>query len=138
MSKTRFGLGISIVFLLAACSSPGNEAVGPTNTLTVTLNSLSTIVTPPAENPTASMPMIEIDGLQVPDPHVSNPELFDITKPDSPIVEFANAFGVTPQEVGELTPELKTAADGSQFVVLTTSDLPSTANFDESGTPLVM
>lgn len=90
------------------------------------------------ESPTPSVPMIEVGGLQIPDPHVSNPELFDVTKPDSPIVEFANAFGVTPEEVGELTPEVKTAADGSQFAVLTTSDLPSTADFDESGTPLMI
>jgi endo-1,4-beta-xylanase len=82
--------------------------------------------------------MIEVDGVKVPDPKVSNPELFDLTSTDSPIVQFANAFGVKPEEVGNLTPQLLTGVDGKQFVVLTTGDLAATANFDESGTPLLI
>ncbi|MCL5428645.1 MAG: endo-1,4-beta-xylanase [Chloroflexi bacterium] len=89
------------------------------------------------ETPTP-VPTIEVDGLHLPDPKITNPELFDLTNPDSPIVQFANAFGIAPEEVGELKPELKTAIDGSQFAVVTTSDLPSTADFDESGTPLLI
>jgi len=90
------------------------------------------------ETPTPAPPMIEVDGLQIPDPKASNPELFDLTSPDSPIVQFANAFGVTPEEVGNLTPQLKTGIDGKQFVVLTISDLPSTANYNGAGLPLLI
>jgi GH35 family endo-1,4-beta-xylanase len=120
--------------LLAACGTPGAEA---SNSITP-IPALMTATPLNLETPTPPVPMIEVGGLQIPDPHVSNPELFDVTKPDSPIVQFANAFGVTPQEVGELTPELKTAVDGTQFAVLTIADLPQTADFDESGTPLMI
>ncbi len=82
------------------------------------------------------VPMLEVGGLKIPDPRASNPELFDITKPDSPIVQFANAFGIKPEKVGNLTPKLLTGVDGKQFVVLTTGDLSATTTFDESGTPL--
>ena len=54
------------------------------------------------------------------------------------IVPFANAFGVSPEEVGNLIPKLLTGADGKQFVVMTTGDLAATAGFDESGTPLLI
>lgn len=62
--------------------------------------------------------MIDVDGVKVPDPKVSNPELFDLKNPDSPVVQFANAFGIKPEEVGDLTPKLITSIDGKQFVVL--------------------
>ena len=92
----------------------------------------------PTVPPTETIPTIDVDGLQVPDPKISNPELFDLTNPSSPIAKFANAFGVKPEEVGNLTPQLLTGADGKQFVVLTTGDLATTTNFDESSTPLLM
>ncbi|MCL5429805.1 MAG: endo-1,4-beta-xylanase [Chloroflexi bacterium] len=138
--KSRFArFGLASLALLAAflgaCSQTGAEAASPTIN-PATPDSLTP--TPSPENPTPSVPTIEVDGLQLPDPKISNPELFDVTKQDSPIVEFANAFGVTPDQVGELTPEVKTAVDGSQFAVLTTSDLSQTADFDESGTPLMI
>lgn len=84
------------------------------------------------------VPMIEVGGLQLQDPKVSNPELFNLTSPDSPIVQFANAFGVKPEEVGDLTPVVWPGADGKKFVVLTTGDLAATEGFDESGTPLLI
>jgi endo-1,4-beta-xylanase len=83
-------------------------------------------------------PIIEVDGLKIPDPKASNPEFFNLTSPDSPIFQFANAFGVKPEEVGNLTPQLLTGVDGKQFVVLTTGNLAATANFDETGIPLLM
>ena len=54
------------------------------------------------------------------------------------ITPFANAFGVTPEEVETLTPQLLTGVDGKQFVVMTTEDLAATAAFDESNTPLLI
>jgi GH35 family endo-1,4-beta-xylanase len=82
--------------------------------------------------------MMNIDGLSVPDPKTSNPELFDLANPHSPILKFANAFEITLQEVGDLTPTILTDINGSSFVVLTTNDLPATTDFDESGIPLLI
>jgi endo-1,4-beta-xylanase len=113
-----------------------SEAEGPTNTPKPTETPTPTVIETP------SVPMIEVNGLKIPDPKVSNPELFDLTKHltknNSPIVQFANAFGVNPEEVGNLTPQLLTGIDGKQLVVLTTGDLAATANFDESGIPLLI
>lgn len=75
--------------------------------------------------PTATathVPMIEVDGIQVPDPKVINPELFDLGNPNSPIVQYANAFGVEPENVGDLEPQLLISTDKKQFVVLVTSN----------------
>lgn len=121
---------ILFALLLSAC---GSSQPAPTTTAT----SLPTNTPIPTSTATP-IPMIEIDGVKVPDPKISNPELFDLTSPDSPIVQFANAFGVKPEDVGNLTPKLLTGIDGKQFVVLTTGDLAATANFDESGTPLLI
>ena len=67
----------------------------------------------------------------------------EVGRPDeallsSSVDQFAKAFGVTPEEVGNLTPKLLTGIDGKQFVVMTTGDLAATAKFDESGTPLLI
>lgn len=92
----------------------------------------------PTNIPSPNVPIIEIDGLKVPDPKASNPEFFDLTSLDSPIVQFANAFSVKPEEVGNLTPQLLSNFDGKQFVVFATGDLSATTNFDESGIPLLI
>lgn len=76
-----------------------------------------------AQEPTPSVPMIEVDGLQIPDPKASNPELFDVTNPDSPIVQFANAFEVKPEDVGAgLHVEMETPDGMPAFTVLRTAD----------------
>ncbi|MEK7597041.1 MAG: hypothetical protein AAB441_00155 [Patescibacteria group bacterium] len=74
--------------------------------------------------PTAiPVPMIEVGGLQIPDPKASNPELFDVINPDSPIVQFANAFGIKPEEVAAgLQAEIETPDGLPPFAVLRTSD----------------
>lgn len=123
---------ILFALLLSAC---GNSQSAPT--ITATSLPTSTPIPTSTETPIPPIPMIEVDGVKVPDPKISNPELFDLKNSDSPIVQFAKAFGVKPEEVGELQSMLK-GVDGKQFIVLTTSDLPSTANFDETGIPLLI
>jgi endo-1,4-beta-xylanase len=117
--------------LLSACG--GSQ---PAPTATATAVPTNTLIPASIEPPTPSIPMIEMDGVKVPDPKFLNPEFFDLKNPDSPIVQFAMAFGVKPEEVGELSPIAKTSIDGKQFIILTTSDLPVTAAFDETGIPL--
>jgi GH35 family endo-1,4-beta-xylanase len=116
--------------LLASCTAPAPTAT-PLSSATVAPPTAALTATP-------NIPTIDVDGAQVPDPKVTNPELFDLKNPDSPMVEFANAFGVKPEDVvAGLKPELKNGVDGKQFVVLTTSDLASTTALDETGIPLL-
>ena len=67
----------------------------------------------------------------------------EVGRPDEALLfaavyQFANAFGVNPEEVGDFTPQLLTGIDGKQFVVMTTGDLAATTGFDESDTPLLI
>ena len=100
--------------LLASCSTPGAEAASPTiNPVAHTGPTLT------PEAPTPSIPTIEVGGLKLPDPKISNPELFDVTKPDSPIVKFANAFGVNSEDVASgLHAEIETPDGLPPFAVL--------------------
>lgn len=107
------------IFLLMSCTAPTPLAtLSPTATTSPTL--LPTIA--PTETPIAST--IAVDELQIPDPKFTNPEFFDLTNPDSPIVQFASAFGVKSEDVAiSLHAEVERPANGNApFVVLRTSD----------------
>lgn len=82
--------------------------------------------------------MIQLEGLVLPDPKVSSPELFSLSSPDSPIVEFANAFKIKPTDVGDLTARVLTGKDKKQLVVLTTRNVQATAKYDKTDTPLII
>jgi len=130
--KSVAGYFIALAFGLTSCSA---------KTVPPTVSPLpSATPAPPTATLTATptIPTIEVGDLQIPDPKATNPELFDITKLDSPIVQFAIAFGLTSADVGELKPELRTGVDGKQFVVMTTSDRESNTDFDGSGIPLLI
>ena len=111
---------IFIVIILISSCSPSNQLTPSESVPTTTSTSLPTNTPIPTSTATP-VPMIEIDGVKVPDPKATNPELFDLKNPDSPIVQFANAFGITPEEVGDLKPVLRTDVEKEQFVVLINS-----------------
>jgi hypothetical protein len=132
----RIATSIFLVLLLPGCVALVEKT--PISTLLPSEIPTSTTAEIPASvvTDTSGGLFIEVDGVKIPDPKISNPELFNLTSSDSPIVQLADAFGVQPEEVGNLTPHLLTGVDGIQFVVLTTRDLSVTTTFDESGIPL--
>jgi hypothetical protein len=132
----RIATSVLLVFLLTGCAAP--VEITPISTPLPTETPMPTSTGIPTEIPSPTVVFIDVNGLKVPDPKASNPELFDLTSPDSPIVQFANAYGVKPEDIGDLTTLPVTGTDGKQFVVLTTGDLSATTDFDESGTPLLM
>ena len=88
----------SVSLTLSACGIKASEV--PTTTslpLTNTSFPISTFVPTPTAVPT--LVGLSVD---VPDPRISNPELFDLTKPNSLIPQFANALNAAG---GELTSE---------------------------------
>lgn len=134
-------LTIAFVFFLSACAPV--RSTSPT--------AIPTPISPPTATPTevpatptvaptatAPIPTIDVGGLQVPDPKATNPEFFDLQNHDSPIVQFARAFGVQPEEIADLTPVLKTGADGRQFVILTTPGVAPADEFDAKGRALIV
>lgn len=99
-------------------------------------------------------PLIEVDGVVIKDPAVSNPELFDVTDSKSPLSKFVNAF-VVKQEgetgaafetrrqtaINEVTSGLKPnlfIIEDKQYVILTTQDISSTQTTNESNIPLII
>ena len=101
---------------LSACGSP---QLAPTMTAT-SLPTNTSIPTPTA----TPVPMINVGGYQIPkDLH------------DSSIAAFAHAFGIKPEDIGSLTPVVKTEA--GNIVFLTTSNI-ATQGYDNAGTPLLI
>lgn len=102
----------------------------------------------PSWTPTASptetpaIPTIGVDGTEVPDPTVSNPELFDLTTAESPIPQFVSAMKMVSVEVdGQVVTQFfadpasfdsRTGIDGQAYV------LGSFMAMDEVGTPYAL
>lgn len=114
---------ILFALLLSAC---GNSQPAPA--ITATSLPTNTSIPTSTETPTPSVPMIEVDGLQIPDLKVSNPELLGTT-PDSSIAQYVNAMQTLGIEVdaskvyeavGDLNNfQVKTDANGNQVVEFT-------------------
>ncbi len=97
---------LSILAFLPACSpsptaapiptlAPSQVSMAtplPTNTAIPTLIPTETKAPTAAPTATPSIPMLEIGGLKIPDPKVTNPEFFDLGNANSPVVQFANAM----------------------------------------------
>jgi hypothetical protein len=107
MKRTLIVL-LLVNLILSACapvSAPtptSAPSATPFPTATATPTSTATSTSTPTATPTATptpIPTIQVGNLSVPDPRVTNPELFDVTKKGSPIVEYANAFFATVQKI---------------------------------------
>jgi hypothetical protein len=118
--------------ILSACApvsapttTPAPSAT-PLPTATTTPTSTATPTSTPTPTPTATptpIPTIQVGNLSVPDPRVTNPELFDVTKKDSPIVEYANAFNLNSADVlAGLHPEIEKPKGMPEFITMRTSD----------------
>ncbi len=102
----------------------------PLPTATAMPTSTATPTRTPTATPTATptpIPTIQVGNLSVPDPRVTNPELFDLRNPDAPIPQFVNAMkgiGITvdPNQVSsELAKnyQVRQSADGKTCVLTT-------------------
>jgi hypothetical protein len=126
-----------IVFLLvnlmlSACApasaptpTPAPSAT-PLPTATTTPISTATPTSTPTPTPTATptpIPTIQVGNLSVPDPRVTNPELFDLRNSNALIPQFVNAMKmagieITAEQVAQgITYEALKDKDGNPFVV---------------------
>lgn len=115
--------------------------VPPTPVGSVSPEPDATVTASPSETP--STPMIEVDGVSLPDPKVTNPELFSPTYQGSPVFEFAKSMGLTPEEVIANTHIVVKDVHINRILTkkvafLVTSDMPSTQGVNEDGYPLLM
>ena len=122
--------------MLSACApaSAPTPAPVPSTTPLPTATAMPTSTATPTSTPTATptatptpIPTIQVGNLSVPDPRVTNPELFDLRNPDAPIPQFADAMqevGITvdPQtittELGK-NYEIRQGPDGKTYILTT-------------------
>ncbi|GJQ51121.1 MAG: hypothetical protein HKUEN01_35070 [Candidatus Kuenenia stuttgartiensis] len=108
-----------VASFLASCAPAAT--VVPTETI-VSTSTFTPIPSTPTITPTP-IPTIDIDGQSIPDPHFSNPELFDLESSDSPIPQFVNSLkmaeiAVDSQQVANnIAFEIKTSTEGKTFVI---------------------
>jgi len=102
-------------------------------TATTVPTSTATPTSTPTATPTATptpIPTIQVGSLSVPDPRVTNPELFDLTKQEAPIPQFANALKnagieLSPEQIAQGIIYISTKEDGTPLV-------------DQDGNPFVV
>ena len=103
-------------------TAPATAAATPTPTDTAPATATTTPTPKPTETPTP-IPTIEVNGLQLPDPHITNPELFDLQKQEAPIPQFANALknagiNVSKEQIAKnISYETRKDKNGNPFVV---------------------
>jgi GH35 family endo-1,4-beta-xylanase len=108
--------------ILSACT----PAPTPIPTPTPSATPLPTATTAPTNTaiPTATptpIPTIQVGSLSIPDPRVTNPELFNLTKPDAPIPQFVNAMknggiDVSAEQIAQGITYVSTKADGAPLI----------------------
>ena len=101
-------------------TAPATAAATPTPTDTAPATATTTPTPKPTETPTP-IPTIEVNGLQLPDPHITNPELFDLQKQEAPIPQFANALKnagieLSPEQIAQGITYISTKEDGTPLV----------------------
>jgi len=122
---------ILITFILAACAP---RTVTPTPTSLLTATATPTITPSP-------IPTMLVGDAQIPDPHFSNPGLFDLEKDNAPIPQLVHALHmagveVTSQEINAgLIFKPVIAKNGDNAIVVITIDNPATP-YDEGNIPL--
>jgi hypothetical protein len=131
----RLILWLTLFALILASCAPVQVATPvpsatplPTATATSTPAPTATPTVTPTFTPTP-IPTIQIGDLTVPDPRYTNPELFDLTKPDAPIPQFVNAMKMAgielvPEDVAVVSQNLdnyrlKTDTEGKSYIEVT-------------------
>ena len=140
--KTKTVITVLLVaFTLPSCitavtSVPPTETVVPTSTFTPVPSATATITPTP-------IPTINIEGQNIPDPHFTNPELFNLDKPNAPIPQFVHALNlagvnVSAKNISEsLIYKAVKAKNGDSAVLVMTTDLPET-QYNEGNFPLLI
>ncbi len=140
--RTRKTMKLKLPITLLILTTFLTSCVPGTLTPTATRTAARSVFPTNTPSPTPSLiPMMLVGDQQIPDPHFSNPGLFDLEKENAPIPQLVHALHmagveVTAQEIntGLIYKPVK-AKNGEDDVVVITSDNPSTT-YDEGNIPL--
>ena len=112
--------------ILSACAPVSAPTPTPAPSATPLPTTTATPTSTPTATPTATptpIPTIQVGNLSLPDPRVTNPELFDLRNPNAPIPQFVNALRmagieITAEQVAQgITYEALKDKEGNPFVV---------------------
>jgi len=126
LSKLPQPQQVQLVSYALATATPASIELTPTPKPSPTPTTTPTPQPSPTPEPTP-IPTIEVNGLQLPDPRITNPELFDLTKKEAPISQFVNAMqeigiNIDPQtiitELGK-NYEIRQGPDGKTYILTT-------------------
>ena len=126
ISKLSPSEQIQLVSYALPTATPASIKLTPTPKPSPTPTITPTPQPSPTPEPTP-IPTIEVSGLQLPDPRITNPELFDLTKKEAPISQFVNAMqeigiNIDPQtiitELGK-NYEIRQGPDGKTYILTT-------------------
>jgi hypothetical protein len=129
MKRTLIVL-LLVNLMLSACAPVSAPTSTPAPSTTPLPTATATPTSTPTPTPTATptpIPTIQVGNLSVPDPRVTNPELFDLRNPDAPIPQFVNAMqargiNIDPQtvitELGK-NYETRQGPDGKTYILTT-------------------
>jgi GH35 family endo-1,4-beta-xylanase len=98
MKKT--GSMFLVVVILTSCT-PGQTL---SSTVSPTVPHIATVTPTETPIPTITVtpiPTIKVDGFNLPDPHFTNPELFDLIKSSAPIPQFVGAMKMAGVQISE-------------------------------------
>jgi|GEM_PF-6577020 len=140
MKRTLLVL-LLVNLILSACAPASAPTSTPAPSATPLPTPMPTSTATPTGTPTATptatptpIPTIQVGDLSVPDPRVTNPELFDLRNPNAPIPQFVNAMKMAGIEI-----EPQIVAARLNYVrikdrVFALTD--QTGNFEANGIPL--
>jgi hypothetical protein len=132
----------TLLFVLLATLIFSACAPAPTPKAAPSATQLPTSTPSPTATATPTpIPTIQVGDLVVPDPHYSNPELLELSKPDAPIPQFVNAMktagtDVDPEQlINNFNFQTFPGIDERKYVVAVTQN---TGNSFSDGTPLLI
>jgi len=124
--KRMLRVFVLVNLILSACAPVSAPRPTPAPSATPFPIATAKHTNTPTATPTATptpIPTIQVGNLSVPDPRVTNPELFDLRNPNAPIPQFANAFNINPKDVlSGLHPEVEKPQGMPEFITMRTTD----------------
>jgi len=120
LSKLPQPQQVQLVSYALPTATPANIELTPTPKPSPTPTTTPTPQASPTPEPTP-IPTVEVNGLQLPDPRVTNPELFNLTKKEAPIPQFVNALKnagieLSPEQIAQGITYVSTKEDGTPLV----------------------
>jgi len=116
LSKLPQPQQVQLVSYALATATPANIELTPTPKPSPTPQPSPT----PEPTPTP-IPQINVGEIQLPDPRITNPELFDLKKKEAPIPQFVNALKnagieLSPEQIAQGITYVSTKEDGTPLV----------------------